>query len=142
MPLHADPVDGKRIVEAYPNAFLAVLTPEDKMPDDLHRDASDRSWTIAIHNGYLQNVLHALTPEWKLKQGLVNIIDHDHRAAFVCALTALCVAMNRYVAVGDPADGDIALPPLEAWGVGKASKPWAETALRENLTTVRNNAVK
>ena len=41
---------------------------------------------------------------------LVEMKLHDDRAAFVCALTAVCVAAGDFVAVGDD-DGWIVLPP-------------------------------
>jgi len=47
-----------------------------------------------------------------------DIRDHDDRAAFACALTALCVAAGQFTAVGD-ADGWIILPPramIPDWG--------------------------
>ena len=40
-----------------------------------------------------------------------RVINHDYRAALVCDLTALCVAADDFVAVGDPDDGWIVLPP-------------------------------
>ena len=58
-------------------------------------------------------------------EGLESITNHDHRAAFICALAALCVARKQYVAVGDPEDGHIVLPPI--------LQPWAEDSLRKNL---------
>jgi hypothetical protein len=41
-----------------------------------------------------------------------SIVNHDDRAAFVCALTALSVATADFVAVGDD-DGWIVLPPRQ-----------------------------
>src|SRR5262249_13787592 len=59
-------------------------------------------------------VLHALIeyclPGRRLAHDLSRIVNHDDRAAFVCALSALCVATGDFVAVGDD-DGWIILPP-------------------------------
>lgn len=66
--------------------------------------------------------------------------DHEERAAFVCALTALTVASGRAVGVGDPDDGDIFLPPAELWGTPRlAGRPWMEVALRTNIATLRGS---
>jgi hypothetical protein len=54
-----------------------------------------------------------------------QITNHDDRAAFVCALTALAVAFGDFSAVGD-ADGWIILPP---WRFVQA---WAQAELEEN----------
>ena len=51
--------------------------------------------------------------------------NHDDRAAFICALTALSVAAGDYTAVGDD-DGWIVLPPV-AFVV-----PWARELLIAN----------
>ena len=55
------------------------------------------------------------------------LTDHDERAAFVCALTALCVAANDYTAVGDH-DGWIILPPYPLL------QPWAREDLEANAS--------
>ena len=135
---HPNPVDRERILEVFPNAFLAVLLPDGKFPP-LRRDASDRFWEIAIVEGYLNGLLDVLAPGARLTESLDSVTDHDHRAALVCALAVLCVVGNHYVAIGDPMDGDIILPPYEAWGSGETSEPWAEVALRENVGLVRQN---
>jgi hypothetical protein len=53
-----------------------------------------------------------------LLQTLEGVVNHDDRAALVCAATALCVASGDYTAVGGQ-DGWIILPPLVF------IKPWA-----------------
>src|SRR5206468_10802008 len=58
-------------------------------------------------------------------------------ASFVCALTALSVAANRFVAVGSACGGYIVLPPHATWGLGAPlATPWAERELRVNLARV------
>ena len=70
-----------------------------------------------------------ISPQMRLSEPLESITNHDHRAAFICALAALCVARNQYAAVGDPEDGHIVLPPI--------FQPWAEDSLRKNVGSVR-----
>ena len=145
---HPDPIYEARILEVFPTSFLAVLLTDadytavadqyahSKVP---RGKKSDKFWEKAIEMRALQCLVQTLTgfkPE-----GLEAITDHDHRAAFICALAALCVAKNQYVAVGDPEDGHIVLPPPQCWGLGLSPRdhPWAEVTLRENINTVRKN---
>lgn len=66
------------------------------------------------------------------------IRDHDERAAVTCALTALAVAAESAVGVGDPEDGDIFLPPSTIWGASlSGGLPWIESALLKDVAGVR-----
>jgi hypothetical protein len=58
-------------------------------------------------------------------------MDHEHRAAVVCALTAMCVARQQYVAVGDSRNGYIILPPQSEPSVA-GMQPWAMTMILAN----------
>ena len=137
---HPNPVGDRRILEIFPNAFLGVLLPDRAFSGlRLYRDASDRFWEIAIRKRYLNNLIDTMAPQVTLCSPLNTVVDHDHRAALICALAVLCVARNRYIAIGDPVDGDIILPPDECWGEGQDGEPWAEAALRHNLEPVRRN---
>ena len=49
--------------------------------------------------------------------------DHEEQAAIICILTAACVAVGKYVAVGDHANGWFFLPPRACWA------PWAWSTL-------------
>ena len=133
---HPDHIHEACILEVFPTSFLAVLLTDadhtavadqyahSKVPRGMK---SDKFWEKAIEMRALQCLVQTLTgfkPE-----GLESIKDHDHRAAFICALAALCVAKNQYVAVGDPEDGHIVLPPI--------LQPWAEDSLRKNVGSVR-----
>ena len=133
---HPELIHKARILEVFPTAFLAVLLTDadhtavadqyahSKVP---RGKKSDKFWEKAIEMGVLQCLVQTLTgfkPD-----GLESITNHDHRAAFICALAALCVAKDQYVAVGDPEDGHIVLPPI--------LQPWAEDSLRKNLGSVR-----
>ena len=140
---HPNPIADSQILEVFPNAFLGVLLPDKDFSSlHLYRDASDRFWEIAIRERYLNKLIDAMAPQVTLKCPLSSVVDHDHRAALICALAVLCVARNRYVAIGDPVDGDIILPPDECWGEGPDGEPWAEATLRHNLEPVRRNQGK
>ncbi len=41
--------------------------------------------------------------------------DHEERAALVCLLTAACIALGQYTAVGDSVGGYLFMPPLSHW---------------------------
>jgi len=135
---HRDPIVRERVVEAFPNIYLAALVNEaDLVP--LKRNASDVYWRSLVE---LSNKLSChfgqLLPGRTLRVDLASITHHDHRAGLVCALTALSVALDRHVAEGDAVDGDIMLPAQADWGLS-ATAPgvWLEPVLRANLATVR-----
>lgn len=135
---HWQPIHQKRIVEAFPNLFLGALIRETDLPP-IARDASDRYWDVLVgqSNGLLGLMKHML-PGRQLQPHLTAIMNHDHRAGVVCALTALSVAAGDFLAVGDPDDGDIILPPVASWGTATTgSGAWLESVLRENLPKVR-----
>jgi hypothetical protein len=60
--------------------------------------------------GSFQALIEHCLPRRHLDGDVSTISNHDDRAAFVCALSALCVAASDFVAVGDN-DGWIILPP-------------------------------
>lgn len=133
---HLHPIHHLCLVEAFPNAFLAMLLPEGSIPP-VHRNASDRFWEVLIKLGLFQSFLSGLLPN-RSGPDLGKFHNHDERAAIVCALTALSVSKCRFVAVGDREDGFIVLPPREAWGRnGSTRVSWVETALRENVVSCR-----
>jgi hypothetical protein len=137
---HIEAIHDAAIVEAFPNQFLAVLIHEAKLPP-LHRDASDRYWEVLMDNDGLAALLSRLLPSRTLLTRLEEIRDHDQRAAAACALTGLSLVAGAAVGVGDPADGDIFLPPAILWG-GCLSQPhpWAERALRKNVAALRRES--
>ena len=144
--IHTNPVHSSRILEVFPNAFLSVLLPDAAFHSlSLNRNASDVFWMVAVDlETYLHKLIESLAPDRTLETPLESVVDHDHRAALLCALAVLCAHQNRYVLSGDPVDGDIILPPHEFWGAGEmgASEPWAETALRKSVKAVRSNPKK
>ena len=139
---HPDRIHRSRIVETFPDAFLGVLFPDADFENiRLGRGKSDRFWQLAVRDGLLTGLIEAVVGRVRLDEGFDCIVDHEHRAAFVCALAAVCVARNRYVAGGDPVDGNICLPPSDRWGGQPGSRvPWAETVLRRTVVSVRENA--
>ena len=142
---HPDAINQHRIVEAFPNAFLAFLLPINEIPLCVPRgEKSDRYWEVAVKNGYLQGLIKRLVPGRHMEgppgqETLAQIIHHDHRAAFVCAMSAMCVEQNQYVAVGDPQYGDIILPPRKVWGFCPDCRfRWQERTLECRVGTVRS----
>jgi hypothetical protein len=82
-----------------------------------------------------------LPPGRRFATSPTEIRDHDERAAVVCALTALAVATESAVGVGDPEDGDIFLPPRALWGSSRLGPlPWAEKALGANVAALRDKS--
>lgn len=133
--VHPERIHDLAIVEAFPNTFLGALIPEVNLPP-LKRDASDRYWETCITLGLLDRLLSLLLPERLLAQPLSTITNHDDRAGVVCGLTALSVARAGYVAVGDPRDGWIILPPSESWVSLDGTEPWMLRELRQNTVVL------
>ncbi len=120
--------------------FLIALTEhlDPECPPNLIRTLVEHLATR--RHSYLRALIERLAPGRYLARSLEYIISHEHRAAFVCALTALCVHKQQYVAVGDPKYGDFILPPVEAWGSGPNSQAsWVESPLRERVRRVHGN---
>jgi hypothetical protein len=106
---HTIAIDHRSIIEAFPTSYLGVL-----LDDPLHLEAaranrSDIFFMELLENRKLEELLSQLAPQ-PTPQDLRSITNHDDRAAFVCALTALSVTANDFTAVGDE-DGWIILPP-------------------------------
>ena len=132
MQLHARICDAA-IVEAFPNLFLGVLCDEVDYPDAA---GVRRRWTDALFpkvKGRLSRLLTSLLPGRRI-DGNLDLRGHDEIAALTCALTALCVSVGRYVAVGSVNDGFIVLPPATFWGRAKGGlDPWASVELDRTL---------
>jgi len=126
----------KAVVEAFPNAFLAVLHPDKEFPT---KPQQKRRWTdtwFPLVKHELVQLLETLLPQHN--SNLDYIRGHEGIASFVCALTALCVVVGQCVAVGNRRLGYVVLPPLELWGASVVgSGKWARDALRDNWTGVR-----
>lgn len=108
---HAVAIDARAVVEAFPSTFLGLMIAG---PAGLAARRADRSDTFFRHlasSGGLVALLQHCLPGRSLAQDVDDIVNHDDRAAFVCALTALCVTVDDFTAVGDAIDGWIILPP-------------------------------
>jgi len=140
---HVDRIQNLKIGEAFPNAFLGVLLEggeADLIAKKLRRKKFDGYWEAAVENllTLLEDLAAVRQPlsdgdRARLREELRNILDHDHRAAWVCALTALCLVRNKYVAAGDALDGYILLPPINRWA------DWAREALSRNVRAVQDD---
>jgi hypothetical protein len=107
---HGVPIDQKALVEAFPSSFLGTMIQEPLRLAALRGDRSDTFFRRLATTGVLLSLVeHCLTGR-QLAHDLHSIVNHDDRAAFICALTALCVATGDFIAVGDD-DGWIILPP-------------------------------
>lgn len=107
---HAERIDGKAVVEAFPNAFLGVMLPDPATVTARRNDRSDVFFRHLAASGTLDALAQHLLPGRSLGAPFDSVVNHDDRAALVCALTALAVTAGDYTAVGD-ADGWIILPP-------------------------------
>ena len=118
-------IDQSAIAEAFPTAFLGTLIDD---PESLRRpkQRSDRYFRYLAEEGALGRILVDLLPDRGLAQDPKAVTNHDDRAAFACAMSALCVAQGRYTAVGDSDDGWIILPPSDQIA------HWAGKAIHEN----------
>lgn len=73
-------------------------------------DRSDTFYKHLVEQGVLAALIEHCLPDRQVGKDLSAVVNHDDRAALVCALSALCVAKGDFVAVGDE-DGWIILPP-------------------------------
>ena len=138
---HPSAIHESRIVETFPDAFLsAMLRNSVFCQTELGRRKFDRFWNHLLKCGFPDNLIELVSPQAQMDQCVNAITDHDQRAAFVCALAALCVSKGRYVAVGDPEDGHIIMPPAEVWGHESTSgNSWVEEVLLGNVLRIRKN---
>jgi hypothetical protein len=135
---HRRAIHARAVVEAFPNLCLGVMCDdEDRAP--YPRPAQRRHWTDTLYprlaeRAKLDVLMDLLLPGHRVAGAWGAVTHHEDRAALACAVTALGLAVGRYVAVG-AADGWVVLPAAEAWG-GGGGGAWAERALRENVATV------
>lgn len=131
-------VVAENIVEAFPNAFLGVLLPDESF-EQIPRGRGkkfDALFESVRGRGILLKLLDEL--EWAdsaLREALATNAQHDERAALICAITAICVWRGRYTAVGDEDGGWFFLPPWEYW------QPWAQRAIDQADANVWRDGV-
>jgi hypothetical protein len=114
------------IVEAFPNAFLGVV-----LPDDAYITATkikrggkfDWLYDRWIDRGLFRRVVAAAHLPNEIAIRCETEKDHDIRAALVCLLTAAFAADGTAASVGHDTDGYFFLPPMYLWA------KWAEDSL-------------
>ena len=119
------------IVEAFPNAFLGVMIDEDafsQIPPLRRGKKFDWLYSRAIESNRLSALvdLVGIFPS-DLHAAISREKDHEHRAAFVCLLTAALAYRGFAEVVGEQGGGWFWLPPIQFWA------DWA----REGLNALR-----
>jgi hypothetical protein len=106
------------IVEAFPNAFLGMVLPEeDFMPPPTIKPRRKFDWLYDrwLCGGLFRRIVSAAQLPEEIAVRCESEPDHDIRAALVCLLTAAFVAIGDYAAVGTETDGYFFLPPSALW---------------------------
>lgn len=137
---HHAAIDRLSIVEAFPTTFLAVMLDADRRPSSKAKSDIFYEWLLgpdspARHvpdENRIYKLISGLLGGRKINSSLESFTDHEHRAAVICAATALCVARKQYVAVGDSRNGYIILPPRSSH-IGVGLENWAFTMIENNL---------
>ena len=136
---HKVRIDECAIVEAFPTTFLGVML---KHPASLNRpknkQKSDIFFAHLSKHQQLDQFVEKFLGGRRWAQNIDEIKDHDDRAAFVCALTALCIVAGNFTAVGDDKDGWIILPPQWAF----ANWAWKAICEKAQLTAARDEEGK
>lgn len=132
---HPEKIHHLAIVEAFPTSFLGVMLPVADGLKSRKKSSSDVFFEKLNEEGILANLIRRLLPDVDLNFEIGDIRNHDDRAAFVCALTALCIAAGEYTAVGDH-DGWIVLPPFDF------VQPWAHAIFDRNLTNLERSGIR
>ena len=123
---HAVAIDERAIAEAFPSSFMGVLLEDPGGVPNRRADRTDVFYEHLVETGGFDRVLALLLPG-RVPATAWSLVRHrDDRMALVCALTALAVAADDYVAVGDERQGWIILPP------DALLRDWARRDLEEN----------
>lgn len=104
--------------EAFPNAFIGVLVPDvyyQNMPELKRGHKFDWLYDTAIKHNLFRDLYFLLNIPQHLQDAIAKEHDHEHRAAWICLLTAWCVFYNVVKAVGDADGGWFWLPPGSLW---------------------------
>lgn len=107
---HGVAIDQKAIVEAFPSAFVGLMIKEPAQLAARRGNRSDVFFEHLARRRVLSALIEYCLPRRRLEPDPDVVRNHDDRAALICALSALCVAVGDFVAVGDE-DGWIILPP-------------------------------
>jgi hypothetical protein len=113
-------LEGKNLIEAFPNAFLGVLV-SDSCYKEMPRLKRGKKFDWLYGQCCKSHVFRAVIDHVGLG-GISSVLaeieansDHEERAALVCLLTASAVAVGHYTAVGDDGGGYFFLPPFALW---------------------------
>jgi hypothetical protein len=120
------------MVEAFPNAFLGVLMPEEELalaPKFKRGRRFDWLYEQVVTTGRLESLLSkGLNLPEVVWQRLRSETDHELRAALVCLFTAALAEKGTATIIGETEGGWFWLPPWSLW------HPWA----KEGLETATN----
>jgi hypothetical protein len=115
------------IIEAFPNAFMGVLLPEQHFADwSKSRGQAKSDWLYEqiVMRGLMRKLLARLELRHAaFVRRFEDCQHHDERAALICLLTATFAANRNALIIGDGAGGWFWLPPLDLWAC------WARDAL-------------
>lgn len=110
---HAAAVHEFAVVEAFPSTYMGLMLPEGhELNGGPRGKKSDRYFEKLCGADIFRRIFDRFLPGHRYREP-DGISNHDERAAFVCALTALGVAADDFMAVGDEEHGWIVLPPKE-----------------------------
>jgi hypothetical protein len=127
-------------VEAFPNAFLGVLMPEEKIvlaPKFKRGRRFDWLYDQMVTTGRLESLLSKdLDLPDVVWRRLGSERNHELRAALICLLTAALAAKGMAAIIGDTEGGWFWLPPLALW------ESWAKEGLESaiNQMAVKANS--
>jgi predicted nuclease with RNAse H fold len=128
-------IPGVPVVEAFPNAFLGVMLPENTYAADrrpARRLKSDWLYEQSLKSGALDRLLRDLGwDDPKTRAQFETERHHERRAALVCLLTAGFARMGSATILGDCAGGWLWLPPAKMWA------SWAVQGVEEAISRSR-----
>ena len=121
-------------LEAFPNGFLGVLTPEDELllaPKLKRGRRFDWLYERVVTTGRLESMLsRTLSLPDEVWHRLRSERDHELRAALICLLTAAIAAAGAAAIIGELTGGWFWLPPWSAW------QPWARQGFNSVARTM------
>lgn len=116
----------QNIVEAFPNAFLGVML-DQQIIDVTKAGRGEKVEVFSSlcneHGAFTTLENHVGWHDRQFWDAFSTTVNRDELAALVCAATAICAHVGKYVAVGDMSLGYFFLPPWTLW------KLWARQAL-------------